>query len=82
MQKDGESQKTKKNPSETKPEVLKPKAIKCKKTLEIKKQKKNPWKPKPDGLKPKALKCKKTLEVKKQKKNHRSLNATALNQRE
>ena len=39
MQKDAWSQKTEKNPSEPKPEGLKPKAIKCKKTLEVKKQK-------------------------------------------
>ena len=40
MQKDAVSQKAKKNPSEPKPEGLKAKAIKYKKTLEMKKQKK------------------------------------------
>ena len=39
MQKDAGSQKTKKNPSEPKPEDLKPKAIKCKKTLKSQKTK-------------------------------------------
>ena len=59
------SQKTKKNPSESKPECLNLKAIKCKRTKEIRTQKKNPSETKPEGLKPKAIKCKKTLEVKK-----------------
>ena len=68
MQKDGGIQKSKKNPSEPEPDRLKPKAIECKKALELKKQTKiNPSKPKPDGPKPKAMKCKKTLKVKKQK---------------
>ena len=40
MQKTLEVKKQKKNPSEPKPEGLKPKAIKCKKTLEVKKQQK------------------------------------------
>ena len=40
MQKKLEVKKQQKNPSEPKPEGFKPKAIKCKKTLEIKKQKK------------------------------------------
>ena len=48
----------------------------------IQKTNENPSEPKPDGLKPKAIKCKKTLEFKKQKKIHRSLNPTALNQRQ
>ena len=68
MQKHAGSQKTKKNPSEPKPECLKPKAIKCTKHAERQK-KKNPSEPKPEGLKPKAIKCKKTQEVKKQKKS-------------
>ena len=38
MQKDAEGQKTRKNPSEPKPDGLKPKAIKYKKTVEFKKQ--------------------------------------------
>ena len=38
MQKDAEGEKTKKNPSEPKQEGLKPKAIKCKKTLEFQKK--------------------------------------------
>ena len=69
MQRDAGSQKTKKNPSETKAEGLKPNAIKCKKTQKVKNQKKNPSQPKPDGHNPKAIKCKKTLEVKKKKKS-------------
>ena len=80
MQKDAEGEKTKKNPSETKPDGLTPKAIECKKTLKVKKE--NPSEPKPDGLKPKAIKCKKTLKFKKQTKKHRSLNPTDLNQRQ
>ena len=81
MQKDAGSQKTKTNPSEPKPDGLKPKAIKCKKTLEVEK-KENPSETKPKVLKPKATKCKKTLKVKKEKKIHPSLNPTALNQRQ
>ena len=50
MKKDAGSQKINKNPWEPKPDGLKPKAIKCKKTLEVKKQKKNPSEPKPEGL--------------------------------
>ena len=53
MQKDFRSQKTKKNPLEPKPDGLRPKAIKGKKTLEVKKQKKNPSEPKPTALKQK-----------------------------
>ena len=41
MQKDDGSQKTKIIPSEPKPKGLKPKAIKCKNTLEIKNKKKS-----------------------------------------
>ena len=40
MQKHAGSQKTKKNLSEPKPDGYKPKAIKCKRTLEVKKQEK------------------------------------------
>ena len=54
---------------EPKPDGLKPKAIKCQKTLEVKKQKKNPLETKPEVLKSKAIKCKKTLEFKKQQKS-------------
>ena len=84
MQKDAEILKTNKNPLEPKPEALKPKAIKSKKDAGIQKKgtKINPSKAKPDGLKPNAIKCKKTQEVKEQKKIHRSLNPTALNQRQ
>ena len=39
MHKDARSQKTKKNPSEPKPDGPKPKAIKYKKTLKVNKQK-------------------------------------------
>ena len=40
MQQDAGCQKAKRNRSEPKPEGIKPKAIKLKKTLEVKKQKK------------------------------------------
>ena len=82
MQKDAGIQKTNKNPSKPKPAGPRPKAIKYKKTLKVQKPKKNPLEPYPDGPKSKAIKCKKTLKVKKQKKVHRSLNPTALNQRQ
>ena len=65
MQKDASGQKINKNSSEPKRDGLKPNAIKCKKTLEVKQQQKNPSEPKTDGIKPKAIKCKKTLQVKK-----------------
>ena len=56
MEKEAPNQKTKKNPSQPKPDELKPKAIKWKKKQQIKKNKKHPSQPKPDGLKPKAIK--------------------------
>ena len=40
MEKEGPNQKTKKNPSQPKPDALKPKAIKQKKIAPMKKQKK------------------------------------------
>ena len=60
--------KTKKNPSQPKPDEIKPKAINWKKKQQIKK-KKNPSYPKPDKLKPKAIKWKKKTHIKKQKKS-------------
>ena len=81
MQKDAEGQKTTKNPSEPKPDGRKTKGNKMQKDTGIQKTNKNPSEPKPDGLKPKAIKCKKTLEFKKTK-IQRSLNPTALNQRQ
>ena len=41
MEEEAPNQKTKKNPSQPKPDGLKPKAIKWKKKLQIKKQKKS-----------------------------------------
>ena len=61
------NQKTKKKPSQPKPDGLKPKAIKWRKKLQIKK--KNLSQPKPEGLKPQAIKWKKKPQIKKQKKN-------------
>ena len=81
MEKDAGGQKTKNNPSEPKPEGIKPQAIKCK-DAGIQKTNKNPSGPKPDGHKPKGIKCQKTLEFKKQTKIHRSLNPTTQNQRQ
>ena len=81
MQKDARIKKTKKNPSEPNPEGLKPKAKKCKKTLDVKKTEKNPSEPRPHGLKPKGIKCKRHWKSKNKKKIHRSLNQRALKQR-
>ena len=48
-----------------------------------KKKKKNPSEPKPEGLQEKAIKCNKDAGSQKTKKKiHRSLNRSALNQRQ
>ena len=66
MEKDAPNQKTKKNPSQPKPDGINPKTMKWKKKPRIKK--KNTLQPKPDGLKPKAIKWKKNLQIEKEKK--------------
>ena len=55
MEEEAPNQKTNTNPSQPKPDGLKPNAIKWKKKNQIKKQKKNPSYLKPDGLKLKSL---------------------------
>ena len=67
MEVEDPNQKTKKNPSQPKPDGLNPKAIKWKNKPQIKNTKKNHHSPKPDGLKPKVIKWKKNSQIKKQK---------------
>ena len=68
MEEEAPNRKTKKNPSQPKPDGLKPKAIKWKNKPQIKNTKKKPSQPKPDGLRPKAIKQKKKTQIKKEKK--------------
>ena len=76
MEKEAPNKKKQKNPSQPKPEGLKQKAIKQKRSSKSK-NKKNPSKPKPDGLKPKAIKWKKKPRIKKQKKFYIALTRRA-----
>ena len=81
MKKKSWKSKNKKNPSQPKPDGLKPKAIKWKKKLQVEKQKKS-IKASTRGFKSKGNNKEKEAGSQEIQKIHQSLNRTALNQRQ